>query len=484
MDFSSPTAIARMMLPKVPLLFSTAIYHSLWLSDTSSKWDLKTELIVKLIRSFLSGKPRPLGAQQAASLRDPGIKGKMWISKVTLQAPESTDVLNILCKAVDDMKEDGNEKYTTPPICAVEAEWTGFRPAVDSNRPRLDLTEEQHYKRLMAEVSSDVTILYMHGGVYYLMDPASHRIPCSRLAHLTKGRCFNIRYRLAPQNPFPAALLDALIAYLSLIYPPPGSYHAPVPAKHIVLAGDSAGAGLSLALVQLLLQINRTASAGQSIRFHDHQIPLPIPVPAGAALNSAWADLTRCMPSITNNARYDYLPPPISTEQVRHFPSDHIWPTDPPRGDIYCETNMLCHPLASPLAARDWRGSCPLWLGYGEEMLADEGKILATRAASQGVPVVWEQWAAMPHCASMIFMGSPMGKRYFTDWSGFASKVVEGRRVLTHGIWFEAKTLKAKDVDVKGLAPISDEEVTSRMEKCREARHLGLEGEAKILPRL
>lgn len=485
MDFSSPTAVARMLIPKVPFMLSTAIWHTLNLSPTSSKWDLKTEIIIRLIRTFLERpKPHPLLAQQRASLKDPGIKGNMWISKVTLPAPDTTDLLDVLCKAVDDLKETGHETYKRPALLPVYGEWTGFRANVDSNRPRLDLAENEHYKRLMAEVVSDVTILYFHGGAFYLMDPASHRIPCSRLARLTKGRCFNVRYRLAPQNPFPAALLDAFVAYLSLLYPPSGSFYDAVPAKHIVLAGDSAGAGLCLALVQLLLQINRTANPGQPMKFHDTNVPLPIPLAAGAALNSVWCDLTRSMPSIEANYHYDYLPPPMTNDQVARFPADSIWPTDPPRGDLYCEVNMLCHPLASPIAAKDWRGSCPLWLGNGEEMLGDEGKVLASRTANQGVKVQWEQWGTMPHCFALILLGSPMGKRYFEDWAGFISRVVGGEEIDITGTFFEAKTLKEVNVGVLGLAPISDEEVRKRMVEAQEARQMGREGEAKLMPRL
>ena len=485
MDFSSPAAIARMILPKVPFMLSTAIWHTLYLSPTSSKWDLKTEVIIRLIRTFLENpKPHPLLAQQRASLQDPGIKGKVWISKITLTVPNTQDVLDVLCKAVDDMKESRHENYTKPALMPVYAEWTGFRPNVDSQRPRPDLSEEEHYKKLMAEVSSDVTILYFHGGAFYMMDTASHRIPCSRLARLTKGRCFNVRYRLAPQHPFPAALLDALVAYLSLLHPPPGSYYNAVPANHIVFAGDSAGAGLALALVQLLLQINRTATAGQSVEFHDTTITLPLPLPAGAALNSVWCDLTRSMPSIDTNYHYDYLPPPMTNDQVARFPPESIWPTDPPRGDLYCEVSMLCHALTSPIAAKDWQGSCPLWLGCGEEMLADEDKIIASRAANQGVKVQWAHWGTMPHCFALILAGSPVEKQFFQEWARFASKVVAGQQVETRGIFIEAKTLKEVDVDVKALATISDGEMKSRMERARHAREAGVEGEAKLMPRL
>ena len=145
---------------------------------------------------------------------------------------------------------------------------------------------------------------------------------------------------------------------------------------------------------------------------------------------------------------------------------------------------MLCHPLVSPLAAKDWTGSCPLFIAYGEEMLSDESQIVAARAAQQGVPVVSEQWEAMPHCFALMLLGSPMSKRCFGDWTYFCTVVTKGVEPSTRGLWFEAKTQKGTEVDVAALAPISDEEVRERMEKARKARDLGVEGEAKVLPKL
>ena len=483
MDISSPAAVARLILPKLPLMLKIAVWHSLRIPETSTKWDLKTELIVKTLRSMLdSPNPTPISKQQKASLHDPGIKGKMWISKAAFPAPEQDDVLKILDQAVQDLKEPSGI-YTPTVMADVEAEWTGYRANVDNHRQRPDLSERQHYSKLMSEVKSDATLLYFHGGALFMMDPCSHRAITSHLAHLTNGRVLSVRYRLAPQNPFPAALLDAFVSYLSLLYPPPTeSFHDPVPASHIVLAGDSAGGNLCLSLVQLLLQINRSAT--QPFRFHNHTIALPLPLPAACSTMAAWLDITRSMPSVTNNAHYDYLPPPISREEVSRFPPCEAWPTDPPRGDLYSDTSILCHPLVSPLTAKDWIGSCPLWFCYGEEMLADEVQIVASKAAKQGVTVVSEQWEAMPHCFALILLGSPMSKRACKDWAAFCQDAVKGEPIKTRGLWIEAITGEEKEVDVKNLCKISDEEVKDRMEAAKAARDSGDEGEGKMLPKL
>jgi len=91
---------------------------------------------------------------------------------------------------------------------------------------------------LLPDEPSATTILYLHGGGYYfarLRRIAGLSFP---LARRQAQRTFSLDYRLAPENPFPAALDDALAAYRQLV-----SDGAP-PAS-IVIAGDSAGGGLA-----------------------------------------------------------------------------------------------------------------------------------------------------------------------------------------------------------------------------------------------
>lgn len=323
------------------------------------------------------------------------------------------------------------------------------------------------------------------------MDPASHRPTTALLSKLTHGRTLSVRYRLSPQHPFPAALLDALTAYLSLLSPPPRSPHAPVPAPHIVLAGDSAGANLALSLLQLLLHLHRTRP-NPRIRFHGRDVPVPLP--AGLALNSPWLDLAGCMPALTVNASYDYLPPPLTpaagsdTVSATKFPPCPLWPASPPRGALYCDTSMLCHPLVSPLAAKDWRGAPPVWLVYGQEMLVDEGRVVARRMAGQGVRVEWVEFEAMPHCFAILLDGGwHAGSRVCVEWwAGFCVGAVEGRvEEGGKGVFVEARTLREREVEVGGGGKVwGDEEVWGMMREQRGRRERGEEGEAKIVPRL
>lgn len=219
--------------------------------------------------------------------------------------------------------------------------------------------------------------------------PGRYHKVVATFAKSTGGRCLSFRYRLAPQNPFPAALLDALICYASLLHPPPGAFHEPVSPSSVVFSADSAGANLALALTQVLL-----FARSRTIMFHGTEVSLPLP--AGIAMLSAGLDLTLAFPSWQANAPFDifsdnwaFLAP--------GYPTCKIWPSVPPRGHVYCEISMMLHPLVAPALAGSWEGAPPMWFAGGQERFADSAKLAAERAARQGVQVWYEEYEEMPH---------------------------------------------------------------------------------------
>jgi acetyl esterase/lipase len=443
-------------------MLKTAVFNALSLSKNSSKQNMKTEVAVAVLRSILDVK-KPLGRVQRFGLKDPGINGPMWICKTIMPTTDAVEVRDALIRAIKELG-DGTEEYAIPEACDVEGEWTGHRSGVEKNAPRPQLSEEEHYTRLMQEVKSDVTILYFHGGAYCLMDPSSHRIPTSRLAKLTEGRCFSVRYRLAPQNPFPAALLDALVAYLSLLSPAPKALHTAVSAKNIVFAGDSAGGNLALVLHQTLLTLQRSGVSSIHLNGRD----VPIEIPAGLALNSPWCDISRSMPSVNSNAHFDYLSPPSATGIPQEPPADDIWPSKPPRAEVYCNAAMLDHPLVSPLAVKPelWGGSCPVYICCGNEGLEDEDSILARKLHQAEVPVVFDAYEGMPHCFAMIFMGSPASKECFATTAKFCVDAVNGVvKTSDAGRWMRACSNPPafREVSLGELGPVTDVRVEELM---------------------
>jgi monoterpene epsilon-lactone hydrolase len=109
-------------------------------------------------------------------------------------------------------------------------------------------------------------ILYLHGGAYCVGSPLTHRALTGNLALAVEARVFVADYRLAPEHPFPAALDDAVAAYEGLL----ANGHEP---SDLVIAGDSAGGGLTAATALRLRELGR-------------------PLPSALVLFSPWTDLS------------------------------------------------------------------------------------------------------------------------------------------------------------------------------------------------
>lgn len=487
--------LVKFLVPQIPSLASTAAWHTLGMTPTSSQWDLRTTLTVQVLRRMMSSstgsKPQSIGKVQATTLKDPGVKGKMWVATETIRAPSPGEegLREAVFAAIEALKpEDAGElRYQDPGLSDTEVEWTGYRPDAGKEDKMPDISEEEKYKRLVDEPcrTSDTTILYFHGGAYYLCDPVTHRAIASRLAKDTNGRVCNVRYRLAPQTAFPGQLLDALLVYLSLLYPPPNSMHTAVPAGEIVFAGDSAGGNLSFALLQLLLQLNRSPSTSHLL-FHGRQVSAPLP--AGCLANSGWFDISRSMPSVTTNTSYDYLPPANHDNPLSPIKHDEYWPRTPPRGDIFTDLSLLDHPLVSPLAALDWTGAPPLWLCTGQECLTDEDCIVASRAASQGVAVQFEMYEAMPHVFAMLLPFLPTAERCLNSKAAFVRRCVEepdtARGDGTKGVFVKVKTGEEESLDVGKVAALTVEEARKLMRVSKERRVKGYEAVAVPRPAL
>lgn len=240
-QLTSGLRLLFLLLSKIPLLTQVAILHVLQLSEPSKYLDLKSNLVVSLIRAVLTPpNPRPVSSIQELTTRNVEIKGKIWVSSYASPPPPETDIRDSLIQVVESMRDASAEEDNVriPPFAHIEAEWTGYRASASKREHSPKISEMAKFHELMKECQKPTTVLYLHGGAYYLCDPATHRDTVAKLAELTKGRCYSVRYRLAPLNPFPSALLDALVSYFTLLYPPPDAFHEAVKPEHIVIAGD------------------------------------------------------------------------------------------------------------------------------------------------------------------------------------------------------------------------------------------------------
>ena len=275
----------------------------------------------------------------------------------------------------------------------------------------------------------------------------------------------SVGYRLSPQNTFPAAILDVLVAYLSLLYPSQSSAHAPVDPAQIVFAGDSAGGVLLFCVIQFILH---TASHAP-IRFHSHTISFPIPAPSGIAILSLAGDLSQSLPSYNTNRVNDlFLDVPWYHPD---YPSCPIWPANPPRPDVYCPMRSFLHPLVTLALVKSWAGTPPIWLAGGEELFLDGAKAVARKAASQDVNVTWTQFEAMPHCFPIIpgLTHSRQAQMLMEKWATFCRECVNGGligrpKVTASRVGF--KDIKEQPIELEHGGDPSFEDI-ERMVKAR-----------------
>lgn len=194
-----------------------------------------------------------------------------------------------------------------------------------------EIVEMEHFRMEYlrpAEVCTGRVVLQLHGGGYIGPMKNIYRDFAVQYSKRTMGGdVLTVDYRVAPEYPYPAALEDAVAAYQWLLEK---RRYAP---DKIVVAGDSAGGGLTLALVLYL---------------RDHQIPLP----AGVIVMSPWTDLTCSGETFQTN--FDRDPQFGGTKDNMLYDSSYIGGADPK------------DPYLSPVFG-DYRGFPPVLMQVGSE---------------------------------------------------------------------------------------------------------------------
>jgi monoterpene epsilon-lactone hydrolase len=233
----------------------------------------------------------------------------------------------------------------------------------------------------VGDETASETLLYLHGGAYFFGGVETHRSMVKKICKLSGLRALVIDYRLAPENPYPAAIEDAEAAYDFLV-------EQGVRPETLLLAGDSAGGGLSLALMQKLRENDK-------------------PLPRAVALMSPWTDLT--MSGKSYKERYD-RDPMIDAEKI----VDAI--------DFYCPNQDKKNPLISPLFA-DLIGFPPMFVQVGsEEVLFDDSEKLVQKAKKAGIQTEFEIWDGMPHVFQMAHGFVPESQAALKNMAGFFNR--------------------------------------------------------------
>ncbi|MGH8005632.1 MAG: alpha/beta hydrolase [Candidatus Binatia bacterium] len=218
--------------------------------------------------------------------------------------------------------------------------------------------------------ADDKVVLYLHGGGYVIGSITSHRDLMARLSRAAGAKVLGLNYRLAPENPHPAAVEDATAAYRWLL-------SQGTKPNRMAIGGDSAGGGLTL---ETLVSLRDAGT----------------PLPAAAVCLSPWADMEGSGESMKTKAAVDPLVVPGMLENMVK---------------MYMAGKDLRTPLASPLHA-DLKGLPPLLIQVGgREVLLDDSTRVAERAKAAGVKVTLDVWDEMIHVWHLFAPILPEGQQ-------------------------------------------------------------------------
>ena len=212
------------------------------------------------------------------------------------------------------------------------------------------------------DARQDKVIFYLHGGAYVMGSRRTHRQLVSHIARSAGVVAVVVEYRLAPEDPFPAGLDDAVAVYRGLLE----SGFSP---EDIIISGDSAGGGLSAATLLALRH------AG-------------VPMPVAAVLLSPFLDVTGSGESATTRADRDPWFDINDLNVVARY---------------YCpDEKQWRNPLVSPVFA-NVAGLPPMLIHVGDdEILLSDATRFADKLKAQGIDVELEIWPEMWHVFQMF----------------------------------------------------------------------------------
>jgi epsilon-lactone hydrolase len=211
-------------------------------------------------------------------------------------------------------------------------------------------------KIVTTNAQADRALLYLHGGGYGIGSAQSHRHLVGQLCEKSGMVGYNVDYRLAPETAFPGAVDDALAAYRGVLA-------LGIAPDKIIIAGDSAGGGLTMA-------------CGLAIK------DAGLPQPAGYHVMSPWADLSQTGVSYGAKADVDFIVTKTALDG---------W------ADAYLKGQNPKAPLASPVYG-DLAGLAPVYIQVGsEEVLLSDSIALASACGLAQVDVTLIIAPDMPH---------------------------------------------------------------------------------------
>jgi acetyl esterase/lipase len=223
-------------------------------------------------------------------------------------------------------------------------------------------------------------IFYVHGGGYVSGSCSDHRAIIAKFAKNTGFINLVYEYRLAPENPFPAAVDDSVKVYQWLL----ASGFKP---ENILIAGESAGGGLCLAILLALKERN-------------------IALPVAAVAISPWTDLTCSSDSYRTKNKVSLAPLNSWTVFSKY----------------YIGENKATNPLISPLFG-DLEGLPPILINSGvDDELFEDGEKFFLKAKEAGVDITFTPGIGMVHCYPLLAPMFPEATQAMNEIVDFTRK--------------------------------------------------------------
>ncbi|KAJ3384237.1 hypothetical protein HDU92_003713 [Lobulomyces angularis] len=284
---------------------------------TRPTWTLKNKIVLTLLKKVLAV---PQTGADVVAAKKKMAKG-LGININFMPKGVVLETINV--KRLEEVNERVGLKYSGE----IKADWIEVQPR--------------------KKTKDETIVLYLHGGGYVMGSRHTHRNITGKISKLFQASVLVPDYGLAPEEPFPIGIYDAVSSYFYLL-----EQYRP---EQIFVMGDSAGGGLSL---------------GMMLWLRDHP---KYPMPGGVIGLSPYVDLYSTHPSFILNRPFDYLTALIGnefTERDKKLTKE--------RNFMYCENNEDAHHhYASPIFYRhkkdDFEALPPILIQYGDsELLRDE----------------------------------------------------------------------------------------------------------------
>ncbi|GAA4686444.1 alpha/beta hydrolase [Streptomyces youssoufiensis] len=229
-------------------------------------------------------------------------------------------------------------------------------------------------------------IVWLHGGGWVMGDVDTEHPWAARLASASGATVVSVGYRLAPEDPFPAALDDG---YAVLTWASEHAAELGADADRIAVGGHSAGGGLA---------------AGIALRARDQQGP-PIRF---QLLNQAGLDDRQDTWSSRNFTDTPWMNRATVAAAWQHYLG-----------------GRPATPYAAPARATDLTGLPPAYVASAELCPnRDEDIAYALRLLQSGVPVELHQWAGTFH-GSQAILSAEISQRQFAELGGALRRALD-----------------------------------------------------------